>query len=297
MAAKPENNKQPQSEDLPPVCGIIMPIATTDGYSPTHWAEVLEILNDVIKDISYKPSLVSEADDVGIIHNRIVTNIAENPIVICDVSSKNPNVMFELGLRLAFDKPTVIIKDERTPFTFDAGVIEHISYPSSLHFHAIVAFKEKLKKKLLGTIEAAKDESYSTFLKNFKSYKREIQSEKVTDTEYLIKELERIVNNSTPKVKMSDAPTYKSLPDLDYLFNPVSSRYQLTLGKITEHSKIKFKNLLDELAFVKGVNIKEVLIDSKVARATIGIPSSQEVTVEKIIFNSNLKIDLKFLPV
>jgi hypothetical protein len=34
---------------------------------------------------------------------------------------KNPNVMFELGMRLAFDKPAIIIKDNRTNYSFDTA--------------------------------------------------------------------------------------------------------------------------------------------------------------------------------
>ena len=75
-------------------CGIIMPISSIGKYTETHWAEVKAILDEVILDAGFAPNLVSDANDVGIIHNRIVSNIVENPILICDVSGKNPNVMF-----------------------------------------------------------------------------------------------------------------------------------------------------------------------------------------------------------
>ena len=57
------------------------------------------------------------------IHKTIVQNLYLNPIVVCDVSGKNANVMFELGLRLAFDKPTIIIKDDKTDYSFDTSVV------------------------------------------------------------------------------------------------------------------------------------------------------------------------------
>lgn len=174
------------------ICGIIMPISPTDGYSATHWAEVMQIIEMVVIDSGFKPNIVSDADDVGIIHNRIVNNLAENPIVICDVSSKNPNVMFELGLRLAFDKATLIIKDELTSYNFDTSPIEHLGYPSDLHYHKIEEFKVKLKKKLLSTYEASKTPGYSTFLKNFVNYKRELETESISDQEYIVKQFDRL---------------------------------------------------------------------------------------------------------
>ncbi len=172
------------------ICGIIMPISSSDGYSEQHWAEVYEIIQDVVSEIGYSASIVSFGDEAGIIHNRIVTNIAENPIVICDVSSKNPNVMFELGMRLAFDKPTIVIKDDLTNYNFDTSPIEHLGYPASLHFPSIINFKAKLKKKLLATLESAKDENYSTFLKHFVKYKPELKTESLPETQFIIKQLE-----------------------------------------------------------------------------------------------------------
>jgi len=97
-----------------PVCGIVMPISSIDGCNEAHWSDVHEILTEAIEDAGFEANLVSNADDVGIIQKRIIQNLYENPIVVCDVSGKNPNVMFELGLRLAFDKPTIIVKDDRT---------------------------------------------------------------------------------------------------------------------------------------------------------------------------------------
>ena len=87
MAEQPGNNnpKIQESIDLPSmktICGIITPISPTDGCSDNHWQEVLQIVSTVVKEAGFEPNIVSDADDVGIIHNRIVNNLAENPIFI-----------------------------------------------------------------------------------------------------------------------------------------------------------------------------------------------------------------------
>lgn len=149
-------------------CGIIMPIAKHTDYQIGHWKDVLDILTEAISETEFEPRLVSDDVAIGLIHDRIVTNIYNDEIVVCDVSSKNPNVMFELGLRLAFDKPTIIVKDEKTGYSFDTGVIEHISYPSSLRFSEIVNFKEELVKRINATYSKSQaDKDYSPFLKSF----------------------------------------------------------------------------------------------------------------------------------
>ncbi len=125
--------------------GLVMPIAPIDDCSADHWLEVKSIITESVSSLSdYKCStkIVSEGDSVGLIHKRIVEGLYTSDIVICDVSCKNPNVMFELGMRLAFDKPTVIIKDDRTTYSFDTGVIEHLEYPRDLRFAKIVEFKK-----------------------------------------------------------------------------------------------------------------------------------------------------------
>lgn len=159
-------------KDKQPTCGIIMPISLIDNCPPEHWADVLGILKDICTTNDFTPNLVSDADDIGVIHNRIIENIYSSDIVICDVSCKNANVMFELGMRLAFDKPTIIIKDDLTGYSFDTSLIEHLEYPRDLRFTSINKFKDSLGKKLTATYEKSKsDPNYSTFLKNFGKYK------------------------------------------------------------------------------------------------------------------------------
>lgn len=168
-----------------PKCGIVMPISSIDGCPAEHWLEVFDILKEVIKEAGFEPNLVSDSDESGIIQKRIIRNLYSNEIVVCDVSAKNPNVMFELGMRLAFDKPTIIIKDDQTDYSFDTSVIEHVPYPRDLRFTKILNFKEVLKRKIESTYKASKeDENYTTFLKHFGEFtvanlgQKEVSSEK-----------------------------------------------------------------------------------------------------------------------
>ncbi|HBJ68896.1 MAG TPA: hypothetical protein DDZ09_11805 [Alcaligenes faecalis] len=169
-----------------------MPIASFDGVSAEHWLEVKAIITEAINSIQtpkFITALVSEADEVGVIHKRIVQGVYSADIVVCDVSGKNPNVLFELGMRLAFDKPTVIIKDDKTGFMFDTSGIEHIEYPRDLRFSRINAFKENLAKKVLATYNASvNDPNHTTFLKNFGTFTVAKLSEKEASAEQVMLE-------------------------------------------------------------------------------------------------------------
>lgn len=172
-------------------CGIVMPISTIDSCTEEHWRDVRLILSEAIEDAGFAPQLVSDADDVGIIQKRIIQNLYENPIVVCDVSAKNPNVMFELGMRLAFDRPTIIVKDDKTSYSFDTSPVEHLAYPRDLRFSKIVEFKESLAEKIKGTYEKSKaDPSYTTFLKHFGTFKvAELKTEIVPHDRLVLEEV------------------------------------------------------------------------------------------------------------
>ncbi len=175
-------------------CGLIMPISAIDGCSKQHWSDVHTILSDALKGAGFSSRLVSKSDDSGSIQKRIIQNLYEDPIVVCDVSGKNPNVMFELGIRLAFDKPTIIVKDDQTSYSFDTSSIEHLDYPRDLRFGEIVEFKELLKEKVVATYERSKtDPNYTTFLKHFGTFRvSKLDSKELTKEDYIIEELKEL---------------------------------------------------------------------------------------------------------
>jgi hypothetical protein len=200
MAAKAVDDKvrtrKPREAEAV-TCGLIMPISALDGCSVEHWTEVKSILVEAVEGIDapeFTVRLVSDDDAVGIIQKRIVQNVYTSDIVVCDVSGKNPNVMFELGMRLAFDKPTVIVKDEKTDYSFDTGIIEHVTYPRDLRFTKIVEFKRLLAEKVLSTYQvASSNPEHSTFLKSFGKFQVASLSEtEVTPDKMMINMLEEL---------------------------------------------------------------------------------------------------------
>jgi hypothetical protein len=190
------------------ICGIIMPISAIDGCSESHWSDVHEILNEAIEDAGFEANLVSNADDVGIIQKRIIQNLYDNPVVVCDVSGKNPNVMFELGMRLAFDRPTIIVKDDKTSYAFDTSPIEHLEYPRDLRFGQIVEFKEKLQEKIQNTYKkSTTDANYTTFLKHFGEFKvAKIEQREVSSQELILDELRSLREAINRQSKNDDKP-------------------------------------------------------------------------------------------
>lgn len=249
-------------------CGIIMPIASNSEYPKEHWKEVLNILIEAISKTEFEPRLVSDDVAIGLIHERIVNNIYNDDIVVCDVSSKNPNVMFELGMRLAFDKPTIIIKDENTGYSFDTGVIEHLNYPSSLRFNKIVDFKNELIKRINATWEKSQSEkNYSPFLKSFGKtiVPAKINQTEIPESKFILSRLERL----TDEVQLLRLNNSQSNDNLSGL-----SRRRFVREKINEFLNIN-SHLDKEFVLV---NLVDMLKDD-VQKYYKFKPTTQEIAV------------------
>ena len=204
------SESQRSSENTAPTCGIVMPIGGFDDCSEEHWYEVRQILTAAIEDAGFSAVLVSDADDIGVIQKRIIQNVYSNPIIVCDVSGKNPNVMFELGLRLAFDKPAIIVKDDKTSYSFDTAPIEHLEYPRDLRFSKIVEFQGRLSEKIRGTHKrATTDPNYTTFLKHFGTFSvPKLETKEVSKEDFILEELRTLKSlvvrpTVTPKPQVS----------------------------------------------------------------------------------------------
>ena len=155
-------------------CGVVMPISKIDEvYTEEHWKDVFGMIKrsaDGITKYSIETVMVSTSYESHIIHNTIVDNLYKSEIVVCDLSANNPNVMFELGIRLAFGKPVILIKDSSTKFIFDTGIIDHIEYDRDLRYNHVTTIQEKLINRLVATYESSTADNYIPLIHQFGSY-------------------------------------------------------------------------------------------------------------------------------
>jgi hypothetical protein len=167
MAKAKEPGTKPPAEDQADVCGIIMPISATPSYEAVHWSEVRIVLDRAIEKTGRRPQAVWEGDRADIIQEKIIGNLYNNPIIICDTSGLNPNVMLELGIRLSFGKPTIIVTDDLDTLPFDTKVIESLQYPRDLHLLVTEKFIDDLSDKINSISEKVSSNSYRPFIKTF----------------------------------------------------------------------------------------------------------------------------------
>ncbi|MGR3970665.1 hypothetical protein FW758_13040 [Shewanella sp. 1180_01] len=139
-------------------CFVIMPIADTDGYPKGHFGHVYDnIIRPSCEMAGFNPVRADEVKETNLIHLDILKKLIEAPIAICDLSSRNPNVLFELGIRQAFDKPVVLIQEKDTPKIFDITPLRYLEYSQEMKYHEVLAIQQKLKASIEATAAAEGD--------------------------------------------------------------------------------------------------------------------------------------------
>jgi hypothetical protein len=136
-------------------CFIIMPIADPEGYEKGHFKKVYEdILKVACDKAGFVPVRADEVKQTNLIHLDILQKLIDSPIAICDLSNRNPNVLFELGLRQAFDKPTVLVQEVGTPKIFDISPLRYTEYRKELKYREVLEDQNFISDALTATKEA-----------------------------------------------------------------------------------------------------------------------------------------------
>lgn len=133
-------------------CFVIMPIAECEGYEPNHFAHVYnDIIKPAIAKTDYTATRADEVKETNLIHLDILKKLIDAPIAICDLSTRNPNVLFELGIRQAFDKPVVLIQEKGTPKIFDIAPLRYLEYSKDMRYHEVIETQNKLCEAINAT--------------------------------------------------------------------------------------------------------------------------------------------------
>lgn len=126
-------------------CFVMMPFSDPEGYAKGHFRKIYEqIIKPAIESAGYVAYRVDEDGVSNLITTKIFQAIVDCDMAICDLSSRNPNVLYELGIRHAFDKPVVLITDDKTERIFDIQGLSTITYRSSRLYDEVPEDQEKI---------------------------------------------------------------------------------------------------------------------------------------------------------
>ena len=147
---------------------VAMPFSEkTESYPVGFYNEVFNSL--IIPAASEAGFRVETArkDGSDIIQSTIVKRLLDADLVIADLSDHNPNVLFELGLRLAAEKPTALIRAKGTKPIFDVdNMLRVYDYNPNLWKSTIEIDLPALTAHIIATWEnRGKDVTYMRLLR------------------------------------------------------------------------------------------------------------------------------------
>lgn len=147
---------------------VIMPFVEKTVERPKGF--FAEVLRSLITPAAVAAGFnVQTANRQGsdVIQSTIVNELLEADLVIADLTDHNPNVLFELGLRMASEKPVALIKAAGTGKVFDVDNMLRVhEYQPNLWRTTVETDLPELTKHIAAAWEnRTKDQSYMKILR------------------------------------------------------------------------------------------------------------------------------------
>lgn len=147
------------------LCFVIQPFTEReDTHSEGFFEEVLRSL--IVPAATDAGFTVRSARRQGsdVIQQTIVNDLLQADLVVADLTEHNPNVMFELGMRMAQDKPVALIRAKGTGGIFDVdNMLRVYDYDPNVWPSTIEADLPALKDHITATWENRENEN--TYMK------------------------------------------------------------------------------------------------------------------------------------
>lgn len=99
-------------------------------------------------------------------------------MALCDLSNRNSNVLYELGIRQAYDKPVVLVQDEKTERIFDVSGISTVQYSSKRLYEEVLENRKAITEAIRSTKEGKQNSIIKVVnVKNAEVQKGEVSKE------------------------------------------------------------------------------------------------------------------------
>ncbi len=103
-------------------CFVIAPIGEPESDTRKRSDQVLRhIIRPAVEGLGYLATRADEISQPGNITTQVIQRIIDDPLVIADLTERNPNVYYELAVRHAIRKPFVQIIQEGEEIPFDVA--------------------------------------------------------------------------------------------------------------------------------------------------------------------------------
>jgi ActR/RegA family two-component response regulator len=110
-------------------CFVIMPFSTTKSCTEEQWVEIFDnMIKPAVEDSGFDYECFRASLVIGNIIRDILDNLNKADVVIADMTDRNPNVFYELGVRHALRNATILITQDMEHVPFDLKHYSTIKY-------------------------------------------------------------------------------------------------------------------------------------------------------------------------
>ncbi|WP_201582861.1 tetratricopeptide repeat-containing protein [Psychrobacter immobilis] len=173
------NNSTNKTSKAQKICFVVMGFGEKVDYVSGRTLDLDATFDAIIKpaceELNYKCIRADEIHHSGVIDLKMYKMLLEADLVIADISTSNPNAIYEVGVRHALKrKATILMKEDQCKFYFDLDHVSTITYEhleKDIGNREVIRVKQQLKDKI-NSIDYDSEEPDSpvyTFLPNLKS--------------------------------------------------------------------------------------------------------------------------------
>lgn len=233
------------------LCFVVTPIGDKDTSIRRHIEGIIDHAIIPALEAKYEVEVAHRKYEIGSINDRIINSIFEADLVIANLTTLNPNVMFELAIRYSFGKPAIVIAEQGTKLPFDIVDENTIFYDNDptgafilkdqlIRFESNIVFGDKKYgpvHKALGTVALYKD----------------IESGKEVSNEKMLRYILDKLDDLEMEQKYNSKRTEKVVDNKRYIgieFTPMAKKnnYENKL----ESFQMRHSNIISEIKIING---------------------------------------------
>jgi len=271
-------------------CFVIMPISECDNYPSGHFGRVYEhIIRPACEQAGFNPIRADEIMTTNYIALDIIKHIISSDMAICDLSNRNPNVLYELGIRQAFNLPVTLIKDTKTNRIFDIQGFRDVEYDETLRIDNVQDAIDEISEVIKNTYDSTNEINSLVSLLG-------IEPAKLSEKKIISGETELILNSLNGLEKILSAIDIRTKPAEKVSFNSETENFPDYVGEIitiSEISKLALKEEVFHPRFGKGKIIGIQGIGSGYANGSVSVLFDHSGKKELLIQFARLRRVLK----
>ncbi len=150
MAKKTKKKTSAKAAETTKRCFVIAPIGSGSSETRRRTDGLVEaVIEPLLEDREFETKIAHKISATGSIIGQVVECLLNDDLVIADATKLNANVMYELGVRHATGKATIIIAENGTDLPFDILPERTIFYEDDMK--GVLDLREQLERALDAT--------------------------------------------------------------------------------------------------------------------------------------------------